>query len=45
MTEVEPSFWDVILHISGGLVLILPAVNPRLPLIFIKAIRRKVKDL
>ena len=45
MTEVEPSSWDVILCISDDLISMWQAVNPRLLLISIKAIRRKVKDL
>ena len=45
MTEVELSLWDFILHISDDLISMWQAVNPRLPLIFITAIRRKVKDL
>ena len=45
MTEVEPSFWNVGLRISDDLISIWQAVHPRLPLISIKAICRKVKDL
>ena len=45
MTEVELPFWDFILRLSNDLILIWQAVNPRLFLISIKTIRRKVKDL
>ena len=45
MTEVELSLWDFILCISDDFISMWQAVNPRLPLISIKAIRRKEKDL
>ena len=44
MADVKLSFWDVILHISNDLILLWQAVNPPLPLISIKAIRRKVGE-